>query len=155
MIEGGGALLAVSDAGIGMTGEELVEINRRLADPPVVDVSVSRRMGLFVVGRLALRHGIRVQLRPQEAGGLIAMVLFPPEIIVQAAQQVPTPRGAPTRPPRRAPSDRTRSRAARSGRTPWRAVRSGRTPSSAAPSGRTPSPTTPSPRPPSGRTLFR
>ncbi|WP_141703661.1 sensor histidine kinase [Planobispora rosea] len=91
MIEGGGALLAVSDAGIGMTGEELVEINRRLADPPVVDVSVSRRMGLFVVGRLALRHGIRVQLRPQEAGGLIAMVLFPPEIIVPAAQQVPTP----------------------------------------------------------------
>ncbi|MBB5965832.1 nitrate- and nitrite sensing domain-containing protein [Planomonospora venezuelensis] len=91
MIEGGGALLAVSDAGIGMTGEELVETNRRLADPPVVDVSVSRRMGLFVVGRLALRHGIRVQLRPQEAGGLIAMVLFPPELIVAAAQQVPTP----------------------------------------------------------------
>ncbi|MGV9771173.1 nitrate- and nitrite sensing domain-containing protein [Streptosporangium sp. NPDC003464] len=86
MIEGGAALLAVSDAGIGMTTEELIETNRRLADPPVVDVSVSRRMGLFVVGRLALRHGIRVQLRPQEIGGLIAMVLFPPELIVEAAQ---------------------------------------------------------------------
>ncbi|WP_051864256.1 nitrate- and nitrite sensing domain-containing protein [Streptosporangium roseum] len=86
MIEGGGALLAVSDAGIGMTTEELIETNRRLADPPVVDVSVSRRMGLFVVGRLALRHGIRVQLRPQEASGLIAMVLFPPELIVEAIQ---------------------------------------------------------------------
>ncbi|MFJ2031330.1 nitrate- and nitrite sensing domain-containing protein [Streptosporangium sp. NPDC087985] len=91
MIEGGGALLAVSDAGIGMTTEELIEINRRLADPPVVDVSVSRRMGLFVVGRLALRHGIRVQLRPQEAGGLIAMVLFPPELIVEAVQPPITP----------------------------------------------------------------
>ncbi|WP_189237849.1 nitrate- and nitrite sensing domain-containing protein [Planomonospora parontospora] len=89
MIEGGGALLAVSDAGIGMTAEELVETNRRLADPPVVDVSVSRRMGLFVVGRLALRHGIRVQLRPQETGGLIAMVLFPPELVVEAANPVP------------------------------------------------------------------
>ncbi|OUC96626.1 hypothetical protein CA984_14190 [Streptosporangium minutum] len=86
MIEGGGALLAVSDAGIGMTTEELIETNRRLADPPVVDVSVSRRMGLFVVGRLALRHGIRVQLRPQEASGLIAMVLLPPELIVEAIQ---------------------------------------------------------------------
>ncbi|WP_433253397.1 nitrate- and nitrite sensing domain-containing protein [Streptosporangium sp. CA-135522] len=86
MIEGGGALLAVSDVGIGMTTEELIETNRRLADPPVVDVSVSRRMGLFVVGRLALRHGIRVQLRPQESGGLIAMVLFPPELIVEAVQ---------------------------------------------------------------------
>ncbi|WP_449066107.1 ATP-binding protein, partial [Planomonospora algeriensis] len=89
MIEGGGALLAVSDAGIGMTAEELVETNRRLADPPVVDVSVSRRMGLFVVGRLALRHGIRVQLRPQETGGLIAMVLFPPELVVEATSPVP------------------------------------------------------------------
>ncbi|WP_344919296.1 sensor histidine kinase [Streptosporangium oxazolinicum] len=91
VIEGGGALLAVSDPGIGMTHEELVETNRRLADPPVVDVSVSRRMGLFVVGRLALRHGIRVQLRPQEGGGLVAMVLFPPTLIVQAVQPVQTP----------------------------------------------------------------
>ncbi|WP_326820547.1 nitrate- and nitrite sensing domain-containing protein [Streptosporangium sp. NBC_01756] len=91
MIEGGGALLAVSDAGIGMTTDELIETNRRLADPPVVDVSVSRRMGLFVVGRLALRHGIRVQLRPQEAGGLIAMVLFPPELVVEAVQPPITP----------------------------------------------------------------
>ncbi|MEU9831212.1 nitrate- and nitrite sensing domain-containing protein [Streptosporangium sp. NPDC048047] len=91
MVEGGAALLAVSDSGIGMTTEELVETNRRLADPPVVDVSVSRRMGLFVVGRLALRHGIRVQLRPQEGGGLIAMVLFPPELIVQQVQPGQTP----------------------------------------------------------------
>ncbi|GAA4218400.1 signal transduction histidine kinase [Streptosporangium album] len=91
MIEGGGALLAVSDPGIGMTTEELIETNRSLADPPVVDVSVSRRMGLFVVGRLALRHGIRVQLRPQEAGGLIAMVLFPPELIVEEVQPPITP----------------------------------------------------------------
>ncbi|MBB4914649.1 sensor histidine kinase [Streptosporangium saharense] len=91
MIEGGGALLAVSDAGIGMTNEELIETNRRLADPPVVDVSVSRRMGLFVVGRLALRHGIRVQLRPQETGGLIAMVLFPAALIVETTQPSQTP----------------------------------------------------------------
>jgi len=91
VIEDGGALLAVSDSGIGMTHEELVETNRRLADPPVVDVSVSRRMGLFVVGRLALRHGIRVQLRPQEGGGLVAMVLFPPALVVQAVQPSQTP----------------------------------------------------------------
>ncbi|GAA0839308.1 hypothetical protein GCM10009525_50420 [Streptosporangium amethystogenes subsp. fukuiense] len=90
-IEGGGALLAVSDPGIGMTHEELVEANRRLAEPPVVDVSVSRRMGLFVVGRLALRHGIRVQLRPQEGGGLVAMVLFPPELVTQEDQPARTP----------------------------------------------------------------
>ncbi|MGP3954673.1 nitrate- and nitrite sensing domain-containing protein [Nonomuraea sp. 3N208] len=87
LIEGGGALLSVSDTGISMTEEELAEANRRLAEPPVVDVSVSRRMGLFVVGRLALRHGIRVQLRKGEGAGLIAMVLLPPTLIADGTQQ--------------------------------------------------------------------
>ncbi|MCG5219103.1 nitrate- and nitrite sensing domain-containing protein [Streptosporangium soli] len=87
LIEGGGALLSVSDSGIGMTEEEITEANRRLAEPPVVDVSVSRRMGLFVVGRLALRHGIRAQLRLAEGNGLIAMVLIPPALIVETVQQ--------------------------------------------------------------------
>ncbi|MGN9782255.1 sensor histidine kinase [Nonomuraea sp. ZG12] len=90
LIEGGGALLSVTDAGISMTPEELAEANRRLAEPPVVDVSVSRRMGLFVVGRLALRHGIRVQLRKGDGDGLIAMVLLPPAL-VQDANQPPLP----------------------------------------------------------------
>nr|WP_277350065.1 sensor histidine kinase [Nonomuraea sp. FMUSA5-5] len=91
LIEGGGALLSVSDTGISMTEEELAEANRRLAEPPVVDVSVSRRMGLFVVGRLALRHGIRVQLRKGEGAGLIAMVLLPPTLIADGTQQQPLP----------------------------------------------------------------
>ncbi|MCK2221586.1 nitrate- and nitrite sensing domain-containing protein [Actinomadura sp. ATCC 31491] len=86
-IEGGGALLSVSDTGISMTEDELAEANRRLAEPPVVDVSVSRRMGLFVVGRLALRHGIRVQLRKGDGAGLIAMVLLPPALIADGQQQ--------------------------------------------------------------------
>ncbi|MFI6810869.1 nitrate- and nitrite sensing domain-containing protein [Nonomuraea sp. NPDC050328] len=86
IIEGGGALVSVSDSGISMTEDELAEANRRLAEPPVVDVSVSRRMGLFVVGRLALRHGIRVQLRKGEGSGLIAMILLPPSLIPDAGQ---------------------------------------------------------------------
>ncbi|MFI6178382.1 nitrate- and nitrite sensing domain-containing protein [Nonomuraea sp. NPDC051191] len=76
-IDGGGLMVSVTDNGIGMTPEELAEANWRLANPPVVDVSVSRRMGLFVVGRLALRHSIKVQLRRQDIGGLTAMVLIP------------------------------------------------------------------------------
>ncbi|WP_067184072.1 sensor histidine kinase [Microtetraspora niveoalba] len=83
-IDGGGLMISVSDLGIGMTAEELAQANWRLANPPVVDVSVSRRMGLFVVGRLALRHGIRVQLRQQDAGGLTAMVLLPEALLAQA-----------------------------------------------------------------------
>ncbi|GAB3888904.1 hypothetical protein GCM10027612_30260 [Microbispora bryophytorum subsp. camponoti] len=87
-VEGGAVMLGVTDAGIGMSPEELVEINRRLAEPPTIDVSVSRRMGLFVVGRLALRHGIRVQLRRGDGAGVIAMVLFPVQLISNADQPV-------------------------------------------------------------------
>ena len=42
----------------------MAHANWRLDNPPVVDVAVSRRMGLFVVARLAARHGVRVRLRP-------------------------------------------------------------------------------------------
>ncbi|MFC4535862.1 nitrate- and nitrite sensing domain-containing protein [Sphaerisporangium dianthi] len=80
-VDGGGVMVAVSDSGIGMTADEAGEANWRLANPPVVDVSVSRRMGLFVVGRLALRHNIRVQLRQQDGGGLTAMVMIPEALL--------------------------------------------------------------------------
>ncbi|WP_406318070.1 nitrate- and nitrite sensing domain-containing protein [Streptosporangium sp. NBC_01639] len=82
--ETGAIILAVTDMGIGMSDEELAEVNRRLAEPPAVDLSVSRRMGLFVVGRLAMRHGIRVQLRRPDIGGLSAVVLLPLQVVAQA-----------------------------------------------------------------------
>ncbi|MEU8199473.1 nitrate- and nitrite sensing domain-containing protein [Microbispora amethystogenes] len=84
-IDGGGVMISVTDSGIGMTAEEISQANWRLANPPVVDVSVSRRMGLFVVGRLGMRHGIRVQLRPHDGGGLTAMVLLPESLMGSAS----------------------------------------------------------------------
>ncbi|MFF0310275.1 nitrate- and nitrite sensing domain-containing protein [Streptosporangium sp. NPDC004379] len=86
--ETGAVILAVTDAGIGMSDEELGEANRRLAEPPAVDLSVSRRMGLFVVGRLAMRHGIRVQLRSPESGGLSAVVMLPPQVVAQGSPEL-------------------------------------------------------------------
>ncbi|MEV4439605.1 nitrate- and nitrite sensing domain-containing protein, partial [Streptomyces sp. NPDC049577] len=50
----GRVLVEIHDTGIGLSPEDLAAINERLASPPTVDVSVSRRMGLFVVGRLSL-----------------------------------------------------------------------------------------------------
>ncbi|MEO3871977.1 nitrate- and nitrite sensing domain-containing protein [Nonomuraea sp. B12E4] len=92
-IDGGGVMLSISDSGIGMTSEELTQANERLTDAPSVDVSVSRRMGLFVVARLAHRHGIRVQLRPHSTGGLTAMVLIPENML---GSQAPTFAGTPS-----------------------------------------------------------
>ncbi|MEV4748728.1 nitrate- and nitrite sensing domain-containing protein [Streptosporangium sp. NPDC049248] len=93
-IEGGGVMVSVTDQGIGMTLDELSQANWRLANPQAADASVARHMGLFVVGRLALKHGIRVQLRPQGAG-LTAMVLLPETLLVTpppAPQQAGYPR---------------------------------------------------------------
>ncbi|MFG1682595.1 nitrate- and nitrite sensing domain-containing protein [Nonomuraea sp. NPDC049269] len=94
-IDGGGVMLSITDSGIGMTVEELGQANDRLVDAPIVDVSVSRRMGLFVVARLAHRHGIRVQLRPHGSGGLTAMVLMP-ETLVGAQAPAPAYAGVPS-----------------------------------------------------------
>ena len=81
LLSSGGVLLDITDQGVGMGAEEMAHANWRLDNPPVVDVAVSRRMGLFVVARLAARHGIRVRLRPATAGGLTALVWLPDEVI--------------------------------------------------------------------------
>ncbi|MFI0722561.1 nitrate- and nitrite sensing domain-containing protein [Streptomyces sp. NPDC021224] len=82
----GRVLIEIHDTGIGLSPEDLADINERLANPPTVDVSVSRRMGLFVVGRLSLRHGIRIQLRPSDSGGTTALVMLPVDVTQGAAK---------------------------------------------------------------------
>ncbi|MFE3910970.1 nitrate- and nitrite sensing domain-containing protein [Streptomyces sp. NPDC059130] len=89
----GRVLVEIHDTGIGLSPEDLAAINERLASPPTVDVSVSRRMGLFVVGRLSLRHGIRIQLRPSDSGGTTALVMLPVDV-AQGGRKVPLAPGA-------------------------------------------------------------
>ncbi|UTH94319.1 sensor histidine kinase [Streptomyces rimosus] len=77
----GRVMIEIHDKGIGLTPEDFADINHKLANPPTVDASVSQRMGLFVVGRLADRHGIRVQLRPSgEQAGTTSLVMLPEAI---------------------------------------------------------------------------
>jgi hypothetical protein len=75
---------------VGISDQEMSHANWRLDNPPVVDVAVSRRMGLFVVGRLAARHGVRVRLRHAQAGGLTALIWLPDTV---AAPEVAPPLG--------------------------------------------------------------
>ncbi|AGL21026.1 nitrate- and nitrite sensing domain-containing protein [Actinoplanes sp. N902-109] len=80
---GDGAVLSVEDRGIGISREQLRELNERLANPPMVDVAVSRMMGLVVVARLANRHGVRVELRPADTErGTVADVGLPSGVLV-------------------------------------------------------------------------
>jgi signal transduction histidine kinase len=89
LLTSGGVLLDITDQGVGMGAEEMAHANWRLDNPPVVDVAVSRRMGLFVVARLAARHGIRVRLRPAAMGGLTALVWLPDEAVSHEAATSP------------------------------------------------------------------
>jgi signal transduction histidine kinase len=106
------SLLYVEDRGIGMSPDQYSELNERLATPPMVDVAVSRMMGLVVVARLANRHGVKVELRPAPERGTVAEVLLPSSVLVPRALagHAQTPIGFPaTRPPAGPPSQRSSS----------------------------------------------
>ena len=81
----GGVLIEITDKGIGIPEERLAEMNWRLQSTPVIDVSVSRHMGLFAVARLAERHGVQVRLRPASPQGLSALVWLPDTVIEHTA----------------------------------------------------------------------
>ncbi len=80
-----GFVLAISDQGIGIPPDKLAEANALLAKPPVVGLALSRALGLHVVGSLAARHGITVELRPGAPVGLVALVTLPSVILENPA----------------------------------------------------------------------
>ncbi|MEU0885498.1 nitrate- and nitrite sensing domain-containing protein [Lentzea sp. NPDC005914] len=84
--------IEIQDRGVGMGDQEILDANERLADPPDVDVAVSRRMGLYVVARLAKRHDIKVRLRGNEdiEGGTTALVIVPETLIAFPGQAMPS-----------------------------------------------------------------
>jgi hypothetical protein len=84
---GTGYVLEIEDRGIGMSDAELIEANRRLAAPLAADIAVSRMMGFHVVGRLASRYGIKVQLRHSWYDGVAALVLLPAVLLTSAGER--------------------------------------------------------------------
>jgi hypothetical protein len=80
---GTGLVAEVEDRGLGLSQEELTDINRRLANPPEFDLANSEQLGLFVVSRLAARHSIKVSLRQSVYGGTTAILLLPFGVIVR------------------------------------------------------------------------
>ena len=76
-----GYLLEVEDQGIGMADEELELANEQLAKPATIDLASAQRLGFYVVGRLAARHGVKVRLRRSWFGGVAALVLLPSALL--------------------------------------------------------------------------
>jgi signal transduction histidine kinase len=77
-----GFAIEIDDRGLGIEAGQLRTINQQLAKPPDFDLANADQLGLFVVGKLAARHGVRVALRPSPYGGTTAVVLMPNSIVV-------------------------------------------------------------------------
>jgi signal transduction histidine kinase len=86
---GRGFCVEVEDRGLGLTDEQLEEINQRLASIPAFELSGSDRMGLFVAGRLAHRHDISIALRSSIYGGTTAVVIIPRSLVVTDEDAAP------------------------------------------------------------------
>ncbi|WP_158546689.1 nitrate- and nitrite sensing domain-containing protein [Halopolyspora algeriensis] len=86
-------VLEIRDRGVGIDPVELSDINDRLIRPPEVDVAVSRRMGLYVVGQLSRRHDIGVELHNNDdlEGGVTATVHLSGEYVLQLTADGPVP----------------------------------------------------------------
>ncbi|MEU6576460.1 sensor histidine kinase [Streptomyces sp. NPDC046805] len=83
----GGFVLEIDDRGIGLDTDQLDEFHRTLAGSDDFDPTRHDRLGLYVVGRLAARHGIQVTLRESPYGGTTAVVLFPPAALADVTPQ--------------------------------------------------------------------
>ncbi|MFH8678749.1 nitrate- and nitrite sensing domain-containing protein [Streptomyces lydicus] len=85
LLESGELMLSVQDEGIGITPERMAELNERLSDAEAAssaeNVDEALGLGLYVVVRLAARHGVRVQLRDARQGGVTAVIVLPGSIL--------------------------------------------------------------------------
>jgi signal transduction histidine kinase len=88
---GRGFAVEIEDRGLGIGEERLEEINRDLTGLPAFDLAGSDRLGLFIAGRLAHRHGIKVSLRSSVYGGTSAVVIIPTGLVVTGNGAVPAP----------------------------------------------------------------
>ncbi|RSM61023.1 histidine kinase [Amycolatopsis sp. WAC 01376] len=96
LVEDGSFGIDILDKGIGMNEAEVAEANARLTEAPNVDLTTSRRMGLFVVGRLANRHRIGVSLHGgKDIVGVRATVSVPADLVMVPPGGDPGPATGP------------------------------------------------------------
>ncbi|MEV7871542.1 nitrate- and nitrite sensing domain-containing protein [Streptomyces sp. NPDC088124] len=123
MLESGEVMLSVQDQGIGLSVDRLAELNERLAapenpgEPPRAprgggsgggsggaDTTGSEGLGLRVAALLAARHGVQVELREHQEGGVAAIVVLP-ESLLPAVPPAPTAAPTPTAAPATGPTE--------------------------------------------------
>ncbi|RFC77264.1 ATP-binding protein [Streptomyces sp. AcE210] len=98
---GAGAVLEIEDRGLGMGDEALAAANEKIRTADI-DLLDSRRLGLFVVNRLAERQHVDVTLRRSVYGGVTAVVFVPQQLL-----EAPHPGLRPLPEPEPEPEPRT------------------------------------------------
>ncbi|MFD0205907.1 MULTISPECIES: sensor histidine kinase [Saccharothrix] len=79
-----GLSIGVFDNGIGMSDEDVRKANERLTNLGSAQIARSRRTGLFVVGRLAGRHGFKVELfGGDDVEGVSALISVPSSVLLE------------------------------------------------------------------------
>ena len=91
--EASGVTVTVTDRGLGMDAQDLEEAKARLMAPPLLEAAESRRLGLYVVGLLAQRLGVAIDIRPGEPAGLHVLVWLPDSLFVTPPQARTGPAG--------------------------------------------------------------
>jgi signal transduction histidine kinase len=91
---GRGFAVEVEDRGLGIAADRLAALNEDLASLPAFDLAGSDRLGLFIAGRLAHRHDIKVSLRSSVYGGITAVVIIPTSLVMTDDGQGPALAGA-------------------------------------------------------------
>ena len=84
---GGERCVRIVDHGVGMPAERIASENTRLVSRERLDLAPTDLLGLFVVGRLARRHGLSVRLSDTPGGGVTALVVIPGRLFVADAEQ--------------------------------------------------------------------
>jgi anti-sigma regulatory factor (Ser/Thr protein kinase) len=83
-------LLAVVDYGVGMPRAELAKAQARLRDEENFLVAPTRYLGHYVVGRLARKLDVQVELGDSPVSGITARMLLPPELLTDAPDADPS-----------------------------------------------------------------
>ena len=70
-----GYVLTISDNGVGIPEDKLGELNQLMQRPPVLGLALDPTLGMYVVARLAKRHGIGIKLVPGVPGTTVRITL--------------------------------------------------------------------------------
>ncbi|HEX2153685.1 MAG TPA: ATP-binding protein [Acidimicrobiia bacterium] len=95
LFDDNGYVITIADSGVGISETRMAEINRLIGDPPVLGLALEPTLGMYVVARLADRHGIGVRLVPGVPGTTVRITL--PRTLLHTAVET-EPKAAPPRP---------------------------------------------------------